>query len=90
MDLVRLTIRLANGERVTRYAHTGQNVDTIESRYLQTIKGAVHALRSTSERNISRHRAAWLQQAQSIDWYSATFSRERDRPSGHYQKRVTS
>ena len=77
MDLVRFTIRTLNGESLTRFATTAQDVDAIEARYLETIKGAIDALRTTTEKNISRHRAAWLYQAQSIDWYCATFTRCR-------------
>ena len=74
MDLIRLTIRTINGESLTRFATTAQDIDAIEARYLKTIKGAVFALRSTTEKNISAHRAAWLYQAQSIDWYCSRFS----------------
>lgn len=85
MDLVKFTIRLANGQTATRYATTDQDVDAIEQIYLRIVPGAVLALRTVVARDIGPKRAAWLHQSQMIDAYGATLRKKKwDRACGHY------
>ncbi len=64
MRLVKILIRLADGSKTVRWAHTAQDVEAVTADYLRIIPGAVTALRVPSVR-IDQGRAVqieWLQQ----------------------------
>ena len=78
MDLIRLTIRLHDGGRVTRYSTTDQNIGEIEAEYLRNIPGAVFALRCLVEKNISEKRRDRVFRVQAVDRLGAEIRRAND------------
>lgn len=85
-DLIKLTVRCADGSVQTRLATSAQDVGNIEAQYLALIPGAVFCLRSTLEKNIERTRAFWVYQAQTLDFTAPIVAKRglKDRPPGRY------
>lgn len=85
-DLIKLSIRCADGAVQTRLATSAQDVAHIEAQYLALIPGAVFCLRSILEKNIERARAFWVYQAQTLDFTAPIVARrpQRNRAPGRY------
>ncbi len=72
MRLVKILIRLADGGKTVRWAHTAQNVDAVKADYLRIVPGAVVALHVPSQR-IDQARASlieWLQRTHRDLWHA--------------------